>query len=85
MRKYLNAAKIFALKKETIKKSRCQEAVNYMFKEGPSLHDSINLRQTFTQHTHTYTYYIGAKLCTLAAKEKFRPAFIFCVWAANQI
>ena len=77
MGKYLNAAKIIALKIETIKKSRCQEAVNYMFKEGPSLHDSINLRQTFTQHTHTYTH-LGAKLCILVAKEKFRPAFIFC-------
>ena len=59
MGKYLNAAKIIALKIETIKKtstSSGQEAVNYMFKEGSSLHDSINLRQTFTQHTHTYTY-----------------------------
>ena len=55
-----------------------QGAVNYMFKEGSSLHDAINLRQTFTQHTQTFTY-LGAKLCTLAAKEKFRPAFIFCV------
>ena len=38
------------------------------------------MRQTFTQHTQTFTY-LGAKLCTLAAKEKFRPAFIlFVVW-----
>ena len=48
-----------------------QGAVNYMFKEGSSLHDAINLRQTFTQHTQTFIY-LGAKMCTLAAKEKLR-------------
>ena len=79
MGKYLNAAKIIALKIETIKKSRCQEAVNYMFKEGPSLHDSINLRQTFTQHTHTYTYTWEQNCVYLLQKRNLdRPSFFVC-------
>ena len=28
---------------------------------------------------YSYLHLLGAKLCILAAKEKFRPAFIFCV------
>ena len=86
MGKYLNAAKIIALKIETIKNSMCHEAVNYMFKERPSLHDSINLRQTFTQHTQLLILIpTWEQNCVylLQKRNLDRPSFF--VWAANQI
>ena len=85
MGKYLNAAKIIALKIETIKNSRCHEAVNYMFKEGPSLHDSINLRQTFTQLILILIPTWGQNCVYLLQKRNLdRPSFL-CVGSKSNL